>query len=118
MKPIYKGMTGKGFAAESGFHAEVISDGQSAVLSLFNVATQTWSMAIIDDASNLAGDAACEAYAIRAAKSPREQGTVTEDDNEEYFDRCLELEDQFKEAANPKGVDVDDEEDDADNDYL
>jgi len=118
MKQIYKGKTSNRTAAEMGFHAEIISDGANAVLSLFNLAAKTWSMSIIDKADHLAGDAACEAFAIRAAASPQEQGAVTEDDNEAYFERCLALEDELKAAAEDKGVDVDDEEDDPDNDFL
>jgi hypothetical protein len=118
MKQIYEGKTSSGMAAETGYHAEIISDGQRAVLSLFNVATQTWSMSIVDTADNLASNAACVAFAIRAASAPQEQGTVTEDGDEDYFERCLALEDGLKAAAAQKGVDVDDEEDDADNDFL
>lgn len=118
MKQIFKGGTSKGMAAEKGCHAEIISDGQSAVLSLFDLGAQTWSMSIVEKADHLASNAACEAFAISAAGAPQEQGAVTEDANEEYFERCLALEDELKAAAGKKGVDVDDEEDDADNDFL
>jgi hypothetical protein len=74
-------------------------------------------MAIIEDARHLNGNAACEAFALKAAGSPREQGAVTEDENEAYFDRCLALEDDLK-TPRPEGIDVDDEEDDPDNDFL
>jgi hypothetical protein len=118
MKQIYEGKTTTGMAAETGCHAEVISDGQSAVLSLFDIAAKIWSMAIIDEAEHLASSAACQAFAIRASAAPREQGAVAEDDDEAYFERCLALEDELKTTAAQKGVDVDDEEDDADNDFL
>ncbi|WOJ89047.1 hypothetical protein RZS28_14725 [Methylocapsa polymorpha] len=118
MRQIYEGKTSSGMAAETGCHAEIISDGKRAVLSLFNIATQTWSMSIVDTADKLASNAACVAFAIGAASAPQEQGTVTEDGDEEYFERCLALEEALKAAAAEKGVDVDDEEDDADNDFL
>jgi hypothetical protein len=118
MRQIYEGKTSSGKAAETGRHAEIISDGRRAVLSLFDIAAQTWSMSIVEAADNLASNAACEAFAIRAASAPQEQKTVTEDGDEEYFARCLALEDALKAAAAEKGVDVDDEEDDADNDFL
>lgn len=61
--------------------------------------------------------AACESYAIRAARQPEVQGAVTEDANEDYFGCCLDLEDEQK--GTPLGeVDVNDEEDDDDNSYL
>lgn len=117
MAQIYKGATGKSVTAECGFHAEIVSDGARAVLSLLDLTTKTWSMAIIDPAKDLGSNAACESYAIRAVRQPEVLGTVTEDSNEEYYERCLALEDELKGV--PVGeVDVDDEEDDDDNSYL
>lgn len=119
MTQIYKGATGKDLAATHGYHAELMSDGESAVLSLLNLGTKTWSMAIIDDASALTSNVACDAYAAQIVAAPQTLKTVTEDEDEAYYDRCLDLEDKFKaEIAGPQGVDVDDEEEDADNDYL
>ncbi|WP_020174647.1 hypothetical protein [Methyloferula stellata] len=116
MADTFKGATGPKQAEEVGFHAEVLSDGERAVLSLLNLKTQVWSMAIIENGA-LASNGACLAYAIRAAMKPDEQGAVTEDENEEYFDRCLALEESLK--GDPAAqVDVDDEEEDQDNDYL
>jgi hypothetical protein len=116
MADTFKGATGPKQAEEVGFHAEVLSDGEHAVLSLLNLKTQVWSMAIIENGA-LASNGACLAYAIRAAMKPDEQGAVTEDENEEYFDRCLVLEETLK--GDPAAqVDVDDEEEDQDNDYL
>ncbi len=117
MAPVFKGMTGKDVAAECGCHAEILSDGARAVLSLLDLKTKTWSMAIVDPAEHLASDAACESCAIRAAGQPEVQGAVTEAADEEYFERCLALEDELKGV--PVGeVDVDDKEDDDDNSYL
>ncbi len=118
---VYTGSTGKKAAAEAGFHAEVLSDGESAVLSILDLTTQVWSMALIEDASRLCSNATCIVFAIRASISPKDQGAVTEDENEALFDRCLDLEEKLK-AGMPKKegeeVDVDDEEEDEDNDYL
>jgi hypothetical protein len=117
MAQIYKGATAKSVAAECGFHAEIVSDGARAVLSILDLTAKTWSMAIIDPANDLGSNAACETYAIRAARQPEVQGAVTEESNEAYFERCLDLEDALKGV--PVGeVDVDDEEDDDDNSYL
>ena len=117
MAQTFKGVTDKDVAAECGYHAEIISDGARAVLSLLDVKTKTWSMAIIDPAKDLASDAECQTYAIRAARQPEVQGAVTEEANEQYFERCLDLEDVLKGVAVGE-VDVDDEEDDDDNSYL
>jgi len=119
MTEIFTGATGKEAAAESGAHAEVLSDGKSAVLSLLDLTTQIWRMAIIEDASALSSNTACMAYAIQAAATPGAQGAVSEDENEEYYDRCLDLEEKLKSANTPEGeVDVDDEEEDDDNSFL
>jgi hypothetical protein len=117
MADTFKGATGLKQAEEIGFHAEVLSDGESAVLSLLNLKTQVWSMAIIENGA-LVSNGACLAYAIRAAMKPGDQGAVTEDENEDYFDRCLALEEKLKGDLGAQGVDVDDEEEDQDNDYL
>ncbi len=116
MAEIFKGATGLKQAEELGSHAEVLSDGESAVLSILDLKTQVWSMAIIEN-GGLASNGACLAYAIRAAMKPGEQGAVTEEANEEYFDRCLALEERLKDPQ-LQAVDVDDEEEDQDNDYL
>ncbi len=116
MADTFKGATGPKQAEEAGFHAEVLSDGESAVLSVLNLKTQVWSMAIIE--TPLTSNGACLAYAMRVALNPATHKTVTEDENEEYFDRCLDLEDKLKGIASFEGVDVDDEEEDQDNDFL
>jgi hypothetical protein len=117
MAQTYKGMTSKDIAAECGCHAEIVSDGARAVLSLLDLKTKSWSMAIIDPAKDLTSDSACDSYAIRAARQPEVQGAVTEDSNEDYFNRCLDLEDELKGV--PVGeLDVDEEPDDDDNSYL
>jgi hypothetical protein len=120
MADIFTGATGKEAAAESGYHAEILSDGKGAVLSLLNLTTQVWSMAILENASELASNTACMAFAIKAAATPDQYGAVTEDENEDYFDKCLDLEDKLK-ASIPRGeddLDVDEEPDDEDNDFL
>jgi hypothetical protein len=117
MADLFKGATGPKHAAEIGFHAEVLSDGESAVLSILNLKTQVWSMALIETA--LTSNGACLAYAMKAAAKPLEQGAVTEDENEDYFDRCLTLEEKLRGViAEAQELDVDDEEEDQDNDYL
>jgi hypothetical protein len=116
MADTFKGATGPKQADEAGFHAEVLSDGESGVLSILNLKTQVWSMAIIE--TPLTSNGACLAYAMRAALNPAAQGAVTEEENEDYFDRCLDLEEKLKETAGFQGVDVDDEEEDQDNDFL
>jgi hypothetical protein len=117
MAGTFKGTTSKDVAAECGCHAEILSDGARAVLSLLDLKSKTWSMAIIDPAKDLTSDAACEAFAIRAARQPEVHGAVTEDSNEDYFNRCLDLEDILKGV--PEGeLDVDEEPDDDDNSYL
>lgn len=117
MAPIFKGMTSKDIAAECGCHAEIVSDGARAVLSLLDLKTKVWRMAIIERAEGLESNPACETFAIRAARQPEVYGAVTEDADEAYFSRCLDLEDALK--GTPAGeVDVDDEEDDDDNAYL
>jgi hypothetical protein len=113
----FKGATSKDVAAECGCHAEIVSDGARAVLSLLDLKSKVWSMAIIEPAKDLGSDADCAAFATRAARQPEVHGAVTEDSNEAYFERCLDLEDVLK--GTPAGeVDVDDEEDDDDNSYL
>ncbi|ACB96481.1 hypothetical protein [Beijerinckia indica] len=119
MTQIYKGATGKDLAAAHGYHAEIMSDGQSAVLSLLDLKTKTWRMAIIEDVPELTSNVACDTYVATLVAAPETIKTVTEDEDEAYYDRCLDLEDQFKAIIDGKqGIDVDDEEDDADNDYL
>jgi len=119
MADVFSGSTGKKAAAEVGFHAEVLSDGETAVLSLLDLTTQVWSMALIENASALSSNASCIVFAIRASTSPKDQGAVTEDENEELFDRCLEMEEKLKAKAGiVEQVDVDDEEEDEDNDFL
>jgi hypothetical protein len=118
---VFSGSTGKKAAAEVGFHAEVLSDGKNAVLSILDLTTQVWRMAFIEDASGLSSNATCTVFAIRASISPKDQGAVTEDENEAIYDRCLDLEDRLKAELSPPGegeVDVDEEEEDEDNDYL
>ena len=117
MADIYKSATSKVVDADCGVHAEIVSDGARAVLSLFHLKSKVWSMAIIEPAEHLASDAACAAYVIQAAGQPKEQGAVTEEADEAYFERCLDLEDVLKGTAVGE-VDVDDEEDDDDNSYL
>lgn len=117
MTETYKGATDKEVAAECGCHAEIVSDGARAVLSLLDLKTKVWRMAIVDPAKDLASDAACATFASRAARQPEVFGAVSEDENEALFERCLYLEDILK--GTPVGeVDVDDEEDDDDNSYL
>ncbi len=117
MADTFKGATGRKQAEETGFHAEVLSDGGNAVLSILDLKTQVWSMAIID--TPLTSNGACLAYAMRAALNPTAQGTVTEDENEELFGRCLDMEEKLKAKAGiVEQVDVDDEEEDEDNDFL
>ncbi len=119
MVEIYKSATSKAVDADCGVHAEIISDGARAVLSLFHLKSKVWSMAIIEPAAHLASDAACAAYVIHAAGQPKEQSAVTEEADEAYYERCLALEEALQAAAKrPVGVDVDDEEDDDDNSYL
>ncbi len=120
---VYIGSTGKKAAAEVGFHAEVLSDGESAVLSILDLTTQVWSMALIENATSLSSNATCIVFAIRASISPKDQGAVTEDENEALYDRCLELEEKLRAqmpgaAKVEQEVDVDDEEEDEDNDFL
>lgn len=118
MADLFKGATGPKSAAEIGFHAEVLSDGESAVLSILDLKTQVWSMALIENVA-LTSNGACLAYAMKAAAKPLEQGAVTEEENEDYFDRCLTLEERLKAlSAEAQALDVDDEEEDQDNDYL
>ena len=117
MVEIYKSATSKAVDAECGVHAEIISDGTRAVLSLFHLKSKAWSMAIIEPAKELGSNSACEAFVIRAARQPEVQGAVTEEADEAYFERCLDLEDVLKGTAVGE-VDVDDEEDDDDNSYL
>ncbi len=120
MAAIFKGQTSKAVDADCGVHAEIISDGARAVLSLFHLKSKVWSMAIIEPAAHLASDAACAAYVTHAVRQPKEQGAVTEESDEPYYERCLALEEALQAAAKkPVGeVDVDDEEDDDDNSYL
>ncbi len=116
---VFTGSTGKKAAAEVGFHAEVVSNGEKAVLSILDLTTQVWSMALIENASNLSSNATCVVFAIRASISPKDQGAITEDENEALFERCLELEEKLKRELAPDAeVDVDDEEEDEDNDFL
>jgi len=118
MADTFKGATGPKQAAEMGFHAEVLSDGENAVLSLLDLKTQVWSMAILENMA-LVSNGACLAYAIRAAMKPAEQGAKTEEEDEDYYDRCLAMEEKIKGTVEGgAGVDVDDEEEDQDNDYL
>jgi hypothetical protein len=117
MAPIFKGQTGKDVAAECGCHAEVVSDGGRAVLSLLDLKTKVWSMAIIDPAKTLTSNEACDSFAALAARQPEAQGAVTEESDEIYFERCLDLEEVLKGV--PAGeLDVDEEPDDDDNSYL
>lgn len=117
MPPVFKGTTDKETAAECGWHAEIISDGARAVLSLLDLKSKVWSMAIVEPAKELDSNSACAAFAARAARQPEVHGAVTEDSNEAYFERCLDLEEVLK--GTPEGeVHYDDEEDDDDNSYL
>jgi len=119
MKPIFRGATEKAFAAEAGTHAEIISDGERAVLSLFDLAAKTWGMVIIKDASKLDSNAACAAFVMEAAVTPKDQGAVTEAGNEKVYSACLALEEELSAAAKGEDeLDVDEEPDDADNDFL
>jgi hypothetical protein len=119
MAKIYKCATSKIVDADCGVHAEVISDGARAVLSLFHLKSKVWSMAIIEPATHLASNADCLAFAIQAAGNPKDQNAVTEAANEAQFERCLALEEALQAASRaPAEVDVDDEEDDTDNSYL
>jgi hypothetical protein len=117
MPPIFKGQTSKDVAAECGCHAEIVSDGARAVLSLLDLKSKVWSMAIIDPAKDLVSDSACEVFAIRAARQPEVHGAVTEDSNEAQFERCLDLEDELK-GVPVTELDIDEEPDDDDNSYL